>query len=82
MNEDRRRNRAGYGPENLAPMSRPAPIIARCEPGKNAMRGKLERAGRNDNFMLDLIRAAANQTRRTKSDCPGCTLTKVTAVPT
>ncbi len=61
MNEDSQRNRTGHGPENLAPMRRPALNVARREPGKNAMRGKLERAGRDDNFTLDLIRTAVNQ---------------------
>ena len=59
MNEDRQRNRKDRGPENLALMRRLALNIARREPAKNAMRGKLERAGWNDDFLLNPIRAAA-----------------------
>ena len=39
MNEDRQRNRKGYGPENLAMLRRLALNIARREPTKDAMRG-------------------------------------------
>lgn len=59
MNEDRARNRTGNGPENLAILRRIALNLARSEPSKGSMRGKLKRAGWNDNFILDLIRAAA-----------------------
>ena len=47
MNEDRQRNRTGNGPENLALLRRMALNVARIEPGKDAMRGKLKRAARN-----------------------------------
>ena len=57
MNEDRQRNRTGHGPENLALMRRPALNVARIEPGKVAMRGKLKRAGWDNNFMLNMLRA-------------------------
>ena len=40
MGEDRQRNRTAGGPENLAPMRRPATDVARVAPGKDAMRGK------------------------------------------
>ncbi len=43
MNEDRQRNRKDHGPENLALMRRLALNIARREPSKDAMRGKLKR---------------------------------------
>ena len=59
MNEDRARNRTGNGPENLAILRRIALNLARSEPSKGSMRGKLKRAGWNDTFILDLIRAAA-----------------------
>ena len=59
MNEDRQRNRKDHGPENLALMRRLALNIARPEPSKNAMRGKLKRAAWNDDFLLTLIRADA-----------------------
>ena len=53
MNEDRQRNRKQHGPVNLALN------ILRREPSKDAMRGKLKRAAWNDDFLLNLIRAAA-----------------------
>ena len=52
MNEDRQRNRTGHGPENLALLRRLALNVARMEPGKDAMRGKLKRAGWDNNFLL------------------------------
>ena len=48
MNEDRQRNRKEHGPENLAMLRRLALNIARREPTKDAMRGKLKRAAWND----------------------------------
>ena len=54
MNEDRQRNRTGNGPENLALLRRMALNVARIEPGKDAMRGKLKRAGWDNNFLLDM----------------------------
>lgn len=59
MNEDRARNRTGNGPENLAILRRIALNLARNEPSKGAMRGKLKRAAWNDDFILNLIRAAS-----------------------
>ncbi len=47
-----------YVLENLELMRRLALNIARHEPTKDAMRGKLKRAAWNDNFLIDLIRAA------------------------
>ena len=58
MNEDRQRNRTGHGPENLALLRRLALNVARVEPGRDAMRGKLKRAGWDNNFLLNMIRAA------------------------
>ena len=57
MNGDRQRNRTGHGPENPALLRRLALNVARVEPGRDAMRGKPERAGWDNNFLLDLIRA-------------------------
>ena len=59
MNEDRQRNRKEHGPENLAMLRRLTLNIARLEPTKDAMRGKLKRAVWNDDFFLNSIRAAA-----------------------
>ena len=64
MNEDRQRNRTGNGPENLALLRRMALNVTRIEPGKDAMRGKLKRAGWDNNFLLDMIRS-------TKTHNPG-----------
>jgi len=58
MNEDAMRNRKGNGPENLGLLRRMALNLARSEPSKGSMRGKLKKAGWNDDFILDLIRVA------------------------
>ena len=58
MNGDRRRNRTGHGPENPALPRRPASNVARTEPGRDAVHGKPERAGWDNNFPPDMIRAA------------------------
>ncbi len=59
MNEDAQRNRKDNGPENLALMRRLALNIAQREPSKGAVRGKIKRAAWNDDFLLNMIRAAA-----------------------
>ena len=56
MNGDRQRN-SRKGPENLALLRRIAPNVARIEPGKDAMRGKLKRTRWDNNFLLNMIRA-------------------------
>jgi predicted transposase YbfD/YdcC len=58
MNEDQARNRSGNGPENLALLRRMALNLARTEPTKGSMRGKIKKAGWSDDFMLDMLRAA------------------------
>jgi predicted transposase YbfD/YdcC len=58
MNEDQARNRSGNGPENLALLRRMALNLARTEPTKGSMRGKIKKAGWSDDFLLDMIRAA------------------------
>ena len=67
MNEDRQRNRTGNGPENLALLRRMALNVARIEPGKDAMRGKLKRAGWDNNFLLDMIRSTKTHNPNPKS---------------
>ena len=42
-------------------MRRMALNVARIETGKGSMRGKLKRAGWNNDFLLDMIRAVAAQ---------------------
>jgi predicted transposase YbfD/YdcC len=58
MNEDQARNRTGNGAENLALLRRMALNLARAQPAKGSMRGKIKKAGWSDDFMLDMIRAA------------------------
>ena len=54
-NEDQARNRKGYGSENLALLRKLALNLARLEPGKGSMRGKLKRAGWDDNFLITIL---------------------------
>jgi predicted transposase YbfD/YdcC len=58
MNEDVLRNRTENGPENLALMRRIALNIARQEPSKGSVRGKIKQAAWSVEFTLDMIRAA------------------------
>ena len=64
MNEDGARNRTGNGPENLAILRRMALNLARAEPSKGSMRGKFKRAGWQNEYMIDLIRAALKIEKR------------------
>ena len=64
MNEDGARNRTCNGPENLAILRRMALNLARAEPTKGSMRGKFKRAGWQNEYMLDLIRAAPKIEKR------------------
>jgi len=43
MNEDQARNRTGNGAENLALLRRMALNLARSEPTKGSMRGKIKK---------------------------------------
>jgi predicted transposase YbfD/YdcC len=60
MDEDDARNRKDHGPENLALLRRLALNLAKLEPSKGSMRGKLKRAGWDTTFLADLL---ANATR-------------------
>jgi predicted transposase YbfD/YdcC len=55
MNEDQLRNRLDHGPENLAILRHLALNVAKLEPSKGSMRGKLKRAGWNDGYLLELL---------------------------
>jgi predicted transposase YbfD/YdcC len=55
MNEDQLRNRLDHGPENLAMLRHLALNVAKLEPAKGSMRGKLKRAGWDDRYLLDLL---------------------------
>jgi predicted transposase YbfD/YdcC len=60
MDEDRARNRKDHGPENLAMIRRLALNIAKLEPSKGSMRGKLKRAGWDTAFLATLLGQFAN----------------------
>ena len=53
--EDQARNRKGNGAENLALLRKLALNLARLEPGKGSMRGKLKRAGWDDSFLISIL---------------------------
>jgi predicted transposase YbfD/YdcC len=55
MNEDQLRNRKDHGPENLALLRRLALNVAKLEPSKDAMRGKLKRAGWDNQYLATLL---------------------------
>ena len=55
MGEDRTRNRKDHGPENLALLRRLALNLAKLDPSKGSMRGKLKRAGWDDAFLAQLL---------------------------
>lgn len=59
MNEDGMRNRKDHGPDNLALLRRLALNLARLEPSKGSMKGKLKRAGWNDAYLAALLTQAA-----------------------
>ena len=54
-NEDQARNRKGHGAENLALLRKLALNLARLEPGKGSMRGKLKRAGWDNSFLISIL---------------------------
>jgi predicted transposase YbfD/YdcC len=64
MGEDDMRNRKANGPENPAILRRIALNLARTEPSKGSMRAKIKKAGGDDSFVLELIRAAAPVQKR------------------
>lgn len=64
MNEDQARNRKDNGPENLALLRRLALNLAKLEPSKGSMRGKLKRAGWDNRFLNQLLEQFANSQMR------------------
>ncbi len=62
MGEDSLRNRKDNGPENLALMRKLALNLARVTPTarKQSMRGKLKRAGWDNDFLLKLVSFASS----------------------
>jgi predicted transposase YbfD/YdcC len=59
MNEDRKRNWKDHGPENIALLRRLALNLTKLEGSKGSMKGKLKRAGWNDEFLSRLLRQFA-----------------------
>lgn len=55
MNEDQLRNRKDHGPQNLALLRRLALNLAKLEPSKDTMRGKLKRAGWDNRYLATLL---------------------------
>ena len=64
MNQDQMRNRKDNGPENLALLRRLALDLAALEPSKDSMRGKLKRAGWDNQFLAQMLaQFASHQVR-------------------
>jgi predicted transposase YbfD/YdcC len=55
MNEDRKRNWKDHGPENIGLLRRLALNLVKLEGSKGSMKGKLKRAGWNDEFLGRLL---------------------------
>ena len=64
MNEDQMRNRKDNGPENLALLRRLALNLAALEPSKDSMRGKLKRAGWDNQFLARMLAQFASPQMR------------------
>jgi predicted transposase YbfD/YdcC len=64
LKEDQARNRKDRGPENLALLRRLALNLARLEPSKGSMRGKLKRAGWDDAFLTAILTRFAHPQMR------------------
>jgi predicted transposase YbfD/YdcC len=58
--EGQARNRKGHCAENLALLRKVALNLARQEPSKGSMRGKLKRAGWDDTFLTTMLLQFAN----------------------
>ena len=55
MNEDQARTRKDHSPQNTALLRRLALNLAKLEPSKGSMKGKLKRAGWDDMFLTSLL---------------------------
>ena len=64
MNEDQARNRMDHGPENIALLRRLALNIAELEPSKGSKKGKLKRAGWDNDFLATLLAQFNNSQMR------------------
>ena len=64
FNEDQARNRKGHCAANLALLRKMAMNLARLEPSKGSMRGKLKRAGWDNDFLVAMLAQFANPLMR------------------
>lgn len=64
MDEDQARNRKDHGPQNLALLRKLALNLAKLEPSKGSMRGKLKRAGWDNQFLRTMLSQFANPQMR------------------
>ena len=64
LDEDRARNRKDHGPENLALLRRLALNLAELEPSQGSMRGKLKRAGWDNQFLARMLAQFASPQMR------------------
>jgi predicted transposase YbfD/YdcC len=60
MDEDQARNRKDHGPQNLALLRKLALNLAKLEPSKGSMRGKLKQAGWDNAFLTQILLQFAN----------------------
>lgn len=60
MDEDQARNRKDHGPQNLALLRKLALNLAKLEPSKGSMRGKLKQAGWDNAFLAQILIQFAN----------------------
>ena len=64
LDEDQARNRKDHGPENLALLRRLALNLAKLEPSQGSMRGKLKRAGWDNQFLARMLAQFASPQMR------------------
>ena len=64
MSEDQSRNRKDHGPQNLALLRRWALNACKLEGSKGSIKGKLKRAGWNDDFLARLLASAGKDQMR------------------
>ena len=64
FDEDQARNRKDHGPQNLALLRKLALNLAKLEPSKGSMRGKLKRAGWDNGFLASILSQFANPQMR------------------
>ncbi|TXL74895.1 ISAs1 family transposase, partial [Vineibacter terrae] len=60
MGEDNARNRKDNGPQNLALLRKTVLNLAKIEPSKGSMRGKLKRAGWDNQFLATMLAQFTN----------------------